>query len=157
LYWAAFTEVHPAPASVTTGGSSLSQLPPPKNVSLRRSCGACLRRPPCGAGARPLKHPEVPWSHLRCAPPDPAVPCPLPPLWCPRLSTTHHQLRHGRQITHRQRWTEQFSIAIASPGVQHASRQLSGGPGGGWGRRRGGGAGSWRSPGQGRSRSHIDR
>jgi hypothetical protein len=30
LYWAAFTEVHPAPASVTTGGSSLSQLAPPK-------------------------------------------------------------------------------------------------------------------------------
>jgi hypothetical protein len=31
LYWAAAcTEVHPAPVSVTTGGSSLSQLPPQK-------------------------------------------------------------------------------------------------------------------------------
>jgi hypothetical protein len=53
---------------------------PQKNVSLRRSCGACLRRP-CGAGApRPLKYPEVPRARLRRAPPDPAVPCPLPPL-----------------------------------------------------------------------------
>ncbi len=53
---------------------------PQKNVSLRRSCGACLRRP-CGAGVRPLKYPEVPRARLRRAPPDPAVPCPLPPLW----------------------------------------------------------------------------
>jgi hypothetical protein len=66
-------EVHPAPASVTTGGSSLlSQLPPSPNVSLRR---------PCGAGVRP---PQTPWSFA--GPPaartsgDPAVPCPLPPL-----------------------------------------------------------------------------
>jgi hypothetical protein len=85
-------EVHPAPASVTTGGSSLSQLPPnpQKNVSLRRSCGACLRRP-CGAGVRPLKHPEVPRGRLRRAPPDPAVPCPLPPL-----SVTPPPPRHAR-------------------------------------------------------------
>ena len=41
-------------------------------------------RRPCGADVRPLKYPEVPWGRLRRAPPDPAVPCPLPPLCSPR-------------------------------------------------------------------------
>jgi hypothetical protein len=72
LYWAACTRS----ASSTTFSDHrrllLISAHPQKNVSPRRSCGACLRRP-YGAGARPLKYPEVPWGRLRRAPPGPAV------------------------------------------------------------------------------------
>jgi hypothetical protein len=79
LYWVACTR---SASSTTFSGHRrllLISAHPQKNVSLRRSCGACLRRP-CGAGVRPLKYPEVPRGRLRRAPPGPAVPCPLPPL-----------------------------------------------------------------------------
>jgi hypothetical protein len=73
LYWAACTR-SASSASFSDHRRLLliliSAQPPPKNVSLRRSCGACLRRP-CGAGVRPLKYPEVPRSRLRRAPPGP--------------------------------------------------------------------------------------
>jgi hypothetical protein len=95
LYWAACTRS----SSSTTFSSHrrllLISAHPQKNVSLRRSCGACLRRP-CGAGARPLKYPEVPRARLRRAPPDPAVPCPLPPLWRCEVHKSEKKEVHGQ-------------------------------------------------------------
>jgi hypothetical protein len=65
--------------------------PPPKKC---KPPPAVLRSLP-PAGVRPLKYPEVPRARLRRAPPDPAVPCPLPPLCNTAANTAVRRCRCG--------------------------------------------------------------